>query len=100
MSNSLEVKMNNQEVQVKADDKILKGRYANIMYIAHTKEEFVLDFLNIFPPQGTLVSRVITSPGHMKRILKALEENIKQYEDKFGSIEVAPEPKKGVGFHA
>jgi len=90
--------MNNQEVQVKADDKILKGRYANIMYIAHTKEEFVLDFLNVLPPQGSLVSRIITSPGHMKRILKALGDNIKQYEDKFGKIEEAEEPRKNLGF--
>lgn len=87
-----------QEIKIKVSDDDIKGRYANIMYIAHSKEEFVMDFLNAFPPQGILVSRVITSPGHMKRILKALDENIKQYEDKFGKIEEAEEPKKGFGF--
>ncbi len=90
--------MNQQELQVKALDKDLKGVYANVMYVAHTKEEFVMDFLNIFPPQGVLASRIITSPGHMKRIVRALEDNVKQYEDKFGKIEEAPEPKKNFGF--
>ena len=88
----------NQELKIKVDDKDLKGRYANIMYLAHTKEEFVLDFLNAFPPQGTLVSRIITRPGHAKRIFKALGDNIKQYEEKYGNIEEAKEPKKGLGF--
>lgn len=58
---------NRKEIQIKAEDKILKGVYANVMYIAHTKEEFVLDFLNIFPPQRNLVSRIFTSPGHIKK---------------------------------
>lgn len=87
-----------QEIKVKADDKDLKGSYANVMYIAHSKEEFVLDFLNVFPPHGILASRVITSPGHIKRIIKALEDNIKQYEEKFGRIEEASEPKQNIGF--
>ncbi len=90
--------MDQQELKVKVDDKDLKGRYANVMYVAHSKEEFVLDFLNIFPPQGVLTSRIITSPGHMKRIVNALEDNIKQYEEKFGKISEAKEPKEGFGF--
>lgn len=92
--------MDQQELKIKAEDKDLKGAYANVMYVAHSKEEFVLDFMNILPPQGVLTSRIITSPGHMKRILKALEENIKQYEGKFGKIEEAEEPKKDFGFKA
>jgi len=47
----------NQQVQIKATDEKLKGEYSNAMQILHTKEEFVLDFLNIFPPTGTLNSR-------------------------------------------
>lgn len=87
-----------QQVQIKADDATAKGVYANMMQIAHTKEEFALDFMNIMPPQGALVARIFTSPGHAKRILKALEENIKNYEKQFGNIDVAEEPKGGIGF--
>lgn len=89
-----------QQIQIKADDDVLKGRYANMMQVAHSGEEFVLDFMNIFPPQGTLVARVITSPGHLKRIIAALAGNLAQYEKKFGTVSAAEEPKSEVGFKA
>lgn len=93
-------RMNQKQIQVKAQDDILKGAYANIVQISHTKEEVIFDFLNIIPPQGQLVSRVITSPGHAKRILKALEENIKKYESQYGTIAAAEAPKTEFGFSA
>ena len=75
-----------QNMNVKITDEILKGVYANMMMVAHTKEEFVLDFMNMFPPSGIINSRVITSPGHLKRIVAALADNIKKYEAQFGPI--------------
>lgn len=87
-----------QQIQIKADDQTAKGVYSNNMMIAHTKEEFVLDFLNVFPPQGALVSRIFTSPGHAKRIVKALEDNIKKYEKQFGKIEESEAPEGDIGF--
>lgn len=87
-----------QQVQIKADDAALKGTYANMMQVAHTKEEFVLDFMNLLPPQGTLVSRVITSPGHLKRIVAALKDNLERYEKQFGNIEQAAGPEQEIGF--
>ncbi|MDO8507690.1 MAG: DUF3467 domain-containing protein [bacterium] len=89
-----------QQVQIKADDQTAKGVYTNNLIIGHTKEEFVLDFLNVFPPQGALVSRVFTSPGHAKRIVKALEENVKKYEKQFGKIEESEAPDGDIGFKA
>lgn len=85
----------NQQIQVKISDDILKGTYANMMQVMHTKEEFVLDFMNLLPPNGIVSSRVIISPGHMKRIIAALSENMKNYEKAFGSITAAEEPKIG-----
>lgn len=61
-----------QQIQIKAQDEDLKGKYSNLMQITHTQEEFVLDFFLVIPPQGTLASRVILSPGHLKRMIKAL----------------------------
>ncbi len=87
-----------QQIQIKASDDDLKGRYSNTMFVAHTKEEFILDFLLISQPNGELTSRVITSPGHVKRIYKALGENIKLYEDKFGKIQEAQGPESNIGF--
>ncbi len=82
-----------QQLQIKAKDEDLKGKYSNLMQIVHTKEEFILDFFLASPPQGVLCSRVIMSPGHVKRMIKALEENIKKYEDKFGKLKEAKAPQ-------
>lgn len=81
------------DINIKAQDQILRGQYANMMQVTHEKEEFVLDFMLAFPPQGELVSRLIVSPAHMKRIVKALQENVGRYEQQFGPIEEAGEPK-------
>jgi len=81
-----------QELGIKITDEILRGVYANNMVVAHTKEEFFVDFINVVPPQGIVTARVIISPGHMKRIIKALSENVRRYEAQFGEIAEAPEP--------
>jgi hypothetical protein len=82
-------------IRIKARDEVLGGTYANTMIVTHTKEEFVLDFLAVFPPQGMLNSRVIISPGHLKRLIKALQENLGKYEARFGSIQEASSPEGG-----
>lgn len=87
-----------QQLQIKADDVTMKGAYTNMMQVQHTKEEFVMDFMNILPPQGMLVSRVITSPGHLKRIVAALKDNLERYEKQFGKIAEAEAPQSEVGF--
>ena len=87
-----------QQVQIKATDAKLAGNYANMMQVSHTKEEFVLDFVNILPPSGQLVSRILISPAHAKRIMLALEDNIKRYESQFTKIEGHEIEKPGFGF--
>jgi hypothetical protein len=88
------------EIKVKLQDQLVGGVYANGLQISHTREEFIMDFLMIAPPTGTVTARVITSPGHMKRILSAMAENIKRYEEKFGQIRQAdePSPHGSIGF--
>ena len=83
-----------QNVPIKADEKELIGQYSNLVMIHHSPEEFTLHFIYIFPhaPQGKLVSSVILSPGHAKRLLRALGENIGRYETQFGTIRESPEP--------
>lgn len=87
-----------KQIQIKAKDEDLKGCYSNFAQILHTKEEFCLDFFNILPPQAILSSRVIMSPAHFKRMLVAMQDNLKKYEDRFGKIEPADEPKNRIGF--
>lgn len=83
---------------IKAQDEDLKARYSNLIQISHGKEEFILDFFLALPPQGTLVSRVIISPGHLKRMIGALQDNLQKYESKFGKIEEAEAPGGQLGF--
>ncbi len=75
-----------QQVQVKVSDEVLRGVYSNMLQVGHTQEEFILDFMNLFPPAGTAVARVIISPSHAKRVASALMDNIKKYEEQFGQL--------------
>jgi len=86
-----------KQIQIKAKDEDLKGVYSNLMIVNHTKEEFCLDFVNTFNPP-ILTSRVLMSPAHLKRMIKALEENMKKYEEQFGEVEAAKEPETPLGF--
>lgn len=90
-----------QQIELQIDPHQASGVYSNLMMISHRKEEFVLDFLFLQPqqlPQGRSVAalraRVVTSPEHAKRILRALQENLRRYEDSFGVIEEASDLPK------
>jgi hypothetical protein len=89
---------NQQPVQVKISDEILKGVYANMVQVGHGPEEFILDFMNLFPPTGIVNARVIVSPSHFKRIVNAMQDNLKQYENQYGTISLAVVPDHKIGF--
>src|SRR5258708_12122314 len=87
------------QVQIKADEKELQGEYSNLVMIHHNLEEFTLNFIYIFPngAQGKLLKSMIVTPGHAKRIWRALGENIARYESQFGSIKKASEVQPPAG---
>lgn len=91
--------MEEQKLQIKVTDEELKGRYASMAMVSHTKEEFIIDFLNTMPPAGILVSRVFLSPGHIKRLVKVLEEQVERYEKSFGVLKPSEDPKREIGFN-
>lgn len=80
-----------RQIPIKIPEHILRAVYANQMVVRHTREEFVLDFLNFFPPEAIVNARVIVSPGHVKRMIRALQENLARYEARFGPL-VESEP--------
>ena len=82
-----------KEIKVRFPEKLMGGSYANHMIVLHTREEFIMDFIMASPPAGTVTARVITSPGHIKRIIGALQDNVKKYEEKFGEIKEAKAPQ-------
>ena len=83
------------QMTIQSDPATSLGVYANLMMVSHRKEEFVLDFLFVPPQQAagettaTLRSRIVTTPEHAKRIVRALQENIQRYEASFGAISEA-----------
>ncbi len=91
-----------QQVQIKADEKELLGQYSNLAVVHHNAEEFTLNFIYLFPtvPQGKLVSSLILNPRHAKRLLRALQENMARYEAQFGALPEDPGTGSGpnVGF--
>ncbi len=70
--------------------KRIRTIYSNIVRIGHTPYEFILDF-GQFQPEGKnafMDVRIITSPQHVKAILKTLKDNIAIYEEKYGKINI------------
>jgi hypothetical protein len=84
------------KIEIKVDESIASGIFSNFANISHSADEFVMDFLyvNPNPPPGfgKLSSRIILTPGHAKRILQALSENIRKYEERFGEIKMSQTP--------
>jgi len=81
-----------QAIQVITGDELSRGRYSNNMVVSHTPEEFVVDWLLNSPGGTHLVARVIVSPGHLRRIIDALTDNLGKYEANFGHVKpIEPE---------
>jgi hypothetical protein len=88
-----------QEIKVSFPQELQGGRYANNMNVSHSKEEFIMDYIMVVPPAGAVTARVIVSPGHMKRIISTLRDNVRKYEEKYGVIEEVPAPMGNVEVH-
>lgn len=88
------------QIRIQLDDVMAQGTYANLAFIRHSETEFTMDFIYVQPqePKAKVRARIISSPGHTKRLLLALQENIKRYEEKFGEIKAAGDLDKKIGF--
>ncbi|MQP25578.1 DUF3467 domain-containing protein [Flavobacterium sp. LMO8] len=82
---------NNQQgqINIELDEQTAEGTYSNLAIINHSNSEFVVDFVTIMPgvPKAKVKSRIILTPQHAKRLLKALGENINRFENAHGKIE-------------
>jgi hypothetical protein len=96
------VENNQNQIQVELGEKEAEGIYSNLVFIAHSASEVILDFARALPglPKAKVYARVILTPQHARSLLAALEQNLKTYEGQFGAIKVAgePQPSKGLGF--
>ena len=91
-------KEKNQQINVELSDEVAEGIYSNLAMIAHSNSEFVVDFIRLMPgiPKANVKSRVILTPEHAKRLLLALQDNIKKFEATYGPIKNLAGPGHGM----
>ena len=88
MEEKKEQKKDQNQINIELSEEVAEGVYANLAMIAHSNSEFVVDFIRLMPgvPKAKVKSRIIVTPEHAKRLLAALQDNIRKYEDTFGPI--------------
>ena len=76
------------QLNIEISEEVAEGTYANLAVITHSHAEFVVDFVNVMPgtPKSKVKSRIILTPQHAKRFMKALIENVEKYESMHGLI--------------
>jgi hypothetical protein len=76
------------QLNIEISEDIAEGEYANLAIITHSHAEFVIDFVNVMPgtPKSKVKARIILTPQHAKRFMKALTENIARFEAANGTI--------------
>ena len=76
------------QLNIELPEEIAEGIYSNLAIISHSQSEFVVDFIRLVPnvPKAKVKSRVILTPQHAKKLLKALNENVRKFESQHGPI--------------
>jgi Protein of unknown function (DUF3467) len=89
MSDQPKAPPNPPQLQIELDDVTAQGAYSNLVFLNHNDAEFTFDFVYVQPgtPRARVRSRIIMSPRHAKRFLRALESNVAHYEQVFGKID-------------
>lgn len=88
------------QINIELDEAIAEGIYSNLAIINHSVSEFVVDFVKIMPgvPKSKVKSRIILTPQHAKRLLKALNENVMRFENQHGEIKDQEQPNVPLNF--
>ena len=76
------------QINIELDQEVAEGTYSNLAIINHSMSEFIVDFINIMPgvPKAKVKSRIILTPQHAKRLVKALSDNVRKFEQAHGEI--------------
>ena len=85
---------NENQINIELSEEIAEGIYSNLAIITHSSSEFVLDFIRVMPgvPKAKVKSRIVLTPEHARRLLKALEDNMEKFEAVNGRIKIQNEP--------
>ncbi|MBN1620659.1 DUF3467 domain-containing protein [candidate division WOR-3 bacterium] len=89
------------QISIELPDDVSDGIYSNFVIILSSPAEFVVDFARLVPGKNKakINSRIIMPPQTAKRLIKLLEERVKDFEDKFGAIKTDEPEKNVMGFN-
>jgi hypothetical protein len=87
-------------IEIELGPTAAEGTYSNLVFIAHSPSEVILDFARALPglPKARVYARIIMTPQHAKSLLQALDQNLKGYETQHGPIKLPGEEKRELGF--
>ena len=93
----MDEKKKKEGLNIELSEEIAQGNYSNLAIINHSPSEFVLDFIQMMPgvPKAKVKSRIILTPQHAKRLMKALADNITKFENQHGEIKDI-DPSNGI----
>jgi Protein of unknown function (DUF3467) len=76
------------QLNIELTEEVADGTYANLAIITHSFAEFVIDFVNVMPnvPKSKVKARIVMTPQHAKRVMRALIDNVKRFESQYGNI--------------
>jgi len=77
------------QLNIEITEEVAEGSYANLAIITHSHAEFVIDFVNVMPgtPKSKVKNRIIMTPFHAKRLMKAMIDNVQKFESVNGTIQ-------------
>lgn len=89
-----DTKKGQNQLNIELPEEVAEGTYSNLAIISHSNSEFVIDFIRLVPnvPKAKVKSRIILTPQHAKRLMRALADNIKKFEAQFGVIDEPEQP--------
>ena len=89
--------MEEQQLKINLSPEVAEGTYANLAIIAHSNNEFVIDYVRTMPgvKQANVKARIILTPDNAKRLMFALQDNIAKFEQQFGKIQLQGNPTPG-----
>ena len=91
---------NNNQLNIEISEEVAEGQYANLVIITHSHAEFIIDFVNVMPgtPKSKVKARLILTPQHAKRFMKALLDNVARFEAANGKIQDLEEVQLPLNF--
>lgn len=89
MDNNEEEKKSGNQLDIELSEEVAEGTYSNLAIITHSNTEFIVDFIRVMPgvPRAKVKNRIVLTPVHAKRLLKALSDNISKFESVHGKID-------------